>query len=204
MRKYFPLMTVVTSMFLLVACMVPGTFKAKYTLDNNGQYSFVYDGTIINLFPKMAEKEAAEKGKPIEKSVAKDTQALAADLEKDSRTKSFNDVGNDTYKVIMEDAGDIKEKKRAYFLSKDFRYWTLTYDEQNNTVVFTIEPSSQNNIDLLKELNVSPIGEISFDTKLNLVSSTKELSKSFFGSTYSIKVDSTTIKEGLTVVWSLK
>ena len=45
---------------LLAACMVPEKFTAEYEIKPSGDYSFVYDGTMVNALSRMAKREAAE------------------------------------------------------------------------------------------------------------------------------------------------
>ena len=187
---------------LLAACMVPEKFTAEYEIKPSGDYSFVYDGTMVNALSRMAKREAAEKGQPVPD--VREMEEVVGVFKIDPRVTEFKEAGDDVYTVKMEEKGNIKELGSSYFLEQKLDYWTLAYNAQDNTVTLTVSPLKGED---LKEVNIKVEGEFKIHTDCEIVSSSVELDKSLlgflFGNTYSFKINNDSFA-GVTVVMKLE
>ena len=189
-------------MLLLAACMVPEKFTAEYEIKPSGEYSFKYEGTMVNALSRMAKREAAEKGQPVPD--AQQMEEVVGLFKVDPRVTEFKEAGDDVYTVKMEEKGNIKEQGDSYFLEQKLDYWTLAYNAEDNTVTLTVSPLKGED---LKEVNVNVDGEFKIHTDCEIVSSSVELDKNLlgflFGNTYSFKINNDSFK-GVTVVMKLE
>ena len=187
---------------LLAACMVPEKFTAEYEIKPSGDYSFVYDGTMVNALSRMAKREAAEKGQPVPD--VREMEEVVGVFKIDPRVTEFKEAGDDVYTVKMEEKGNIKELGSSYFLEQKLDYWTLAYNAQDNTVTLTVSPLKGED---LKEVNIKVEGEFKIHTDCEIVSSSVELDKSLLGflfdNTYSFKINNDSFA-GVTVVMKLE
>lgn len=187
---------------LLAACMVPEKFTAEYEIKPNGDYSFKYEGTMVNALSRMAKREAAEKGAPVPD--AQQMEEVVGIFKIDPRVTEFKEAGNDVYTVKMEEKGNIKVQGDSYFLEQKLDYWTLAYNAQDNTVTLAVSPLKGED---LKEVDISVDGEFKIHTDCEIVSSSVELDKSLlgflFGNTYSFKINNESFA-GVTVVMKLE
>ena len=154
---------------LLAACMVPEKFTAEYEIKPSGDYSFVYDGTMVNALSRMAKREAAEKGQPVPD--VREMEEVVGVFKIDPRVTEFKEAGDDVYTVKMEEKGNIKELGSSYFLEQKLDYWTLAYNAQDNTVTLTVSPLKGED---LKEVNIKVEGEFKIHTDCEIVSSSVE------------------------------
>ena len=182
---------------LLAACMVPEKFTAKYEIKANGDYTFVYDGTLVDALSRMDKAKSAQ-GKP--GLDPKEIKAMLEEFKADPRVVEFEERGEETYQVRMEEQGNIKEAGKVYFLSKDLRCWTLAYNPDKNTVSLTVSPVKSKD---LGELSIKLDGEFEISTDCKILSSTVELDESLLGSAYSFKISNESAT-GATVVMQLE
>lgn len=183
---------------LLAACMVPEKFTAKYEIEPNGDYTFVYDGTMVDALSRMAKAESAQKGgSGVD---PKEIKAMLDEFKADPRVVEFKERGDETYQVRMEEKGNIKEAGKVYFLSKDLRCWTLAYNPDKNTVSLKVSPIKRKDLD---QLGIKVDGELEISTNCKILSSTVELDESLLGSTYSFKISNESAT-GATVVMQLE
>lgn len=188
-------------LLLLSGCLVPEKFTIVYELNSNGDYSYKYDGTMVNALSRMSSLEAAQKGKTLSASKAgEEAKAMAEQFKADPRVTDFKEIGNDTYKIKMEEKGNIKEKGSSTFLDKDLNYWTLKYNAKDNTVTLAVPPIKNKD---LEEVKIKLDGEFKISTNCEIVSASAKLDKSFFGNTRSFKINNNST-EGVTVLMNLK
>jgi hypothetical protein len=204
MRNYLAQAALVFSVLSLCSCMIPENFTGKYTLNPNGDYTFSYDGTMVDGMALFAKSQAKEKGKEIDSSDKAMIDKNVETFRQDRRVKEFKESASDTYKVRTEEKGNLVEEKAAPFWDKQFQYWTLAYDPQNKTANFIITPSKQDDLKGLDEFNLSMNWKMEFDTSCAVVSSTVKLDKSFFGHTYSFTISRDDMLKGVTVVFQLE
>lgn len=183
---------------LLAACMVPEKFTAEYEIKSNGDYTFVYDGTMVDALSRMGKAESAQKGGS--GFDPKEIKAMLDEFKADPRVVEFKERGDETYQVRMEEKGNIKEAGKVYFLSKDLRCWTLTYSPDKNTVSLIVSPIKRKDLD---GLNIKVDGEFEISTDCKILSSTVELDESLLGSAYSFKISNESAT-GATVVMQLE
>ena len=183
---------------LLAACMVPEKFTAEYEIEPNGDYTFVYDGTLVDALSRMAKAESAQKGET--KLDPKEIQAMLDEFKADPRVVEFEGRGDETYQVRMEEKGNIKEAGKVYFLSKDLRCWTLSYNPDKNTVTLTVSPIKRKDLD---SLSIKVDGKLEISTDCKILSSTVELDESLLGGTYSFKLSNDSAA-GATVIMQLE
>lgn len=183
---------------LLAACMVPEKFTATYEIKPNGDYTFVYDGTMVDAVSRMAKSESAQKGASMPDQ--KDIQAMLDEFKADPRVVEFEAQGDETYQARLEEKGNIKEAGKVYFLSKDLRCWTLAYNPDKNTVSLTVSPVKSKDLD---KLSIKLDGEFEISTDCKILSSTVDLDESLLGSTYSFKINNESAA-GATVIMQLE
>ena len=183
---------------LLAACMVPEKFTAKYEIKSNGDYAFVYDGAMVDALSRMAKAESAQKGAQMPDQ--KEIKAMLDEFKADPRVVEFEERGDETYQARMEEKGNIKEAGKVYFLSKDLRYWTLTYNPDNNTVSLTVSPLKRKDLD---QLGIKVDGEFEISTDCKILSSTVDLDESLLGGAYSFNISNESA-EGATVIMQLE
>lgn len=183
---------------LLAACMVPEKFTAKYEIKPNGDYTFVYDGTLVDALSRMAKAESAQKGSSMPDQ--KEIQAMLDEFKADPRLVEFEERGDETYQARLEEKGNIKEAGEVYFLSKDLRCWTLAYNSEKNTVSLTVSPLKRKDLD---ELSIKVDGEFEISTDCKILSSTVDLDESLLGNAHSFKISNESA-EGATVIMQLE
>lgn len=196
--KKYGILSLAGLALLLAACMVPEKFTAKYEIKPNGDYVFVYDGTLVDALTRMEKAESAQKG---ESGIdPKEIKAMLDKFKADPRLIEFEERGNDTYQTRMEEQGNIKEAGKSYFLSKDLKYWMLSCNSENNTVSLTVSPLKRKDLD---ELGLKLEGEFEISTDCKILSSTVELSESLLGNTYSFKINNDSA-QGATIIMQLE
>lgn len=201
--RTFTLATVMAfSALFLMACMVPEKFTAKYTLTPKGDFTFAYDGTMVNALARTMKLEAKEKGKEPTAGDQAKLREMVGEFERDPRVKEFKETSNDVYKVVMQEQGNIKERRAVAFWNEQIHYWKLSYNEQDKTAVLAVKPvKDMRDFD---RLGITPDWNIQIATDCAVVSSTVELDKSFFGNTYKFSIKRDDLKNGVTVVLQLE
>jgi len=82
----------------LTGCFIPEKFDAKLTVNEDGSYVFIYDGTVVNAF---ALEDIANNGKLSEED-EKEMKEFDDEVEKDDEIKSVKYIGNARYKMKLE------------------------------------------------------------------------------------------------------
>jgi hypothetical protein len=195
---------IIFSVLLLCSCMIPENFTGKYTLNPKGDYTFSYDGTMVDGLALIAKSEAKEKGKDIDSSDKAKIDKNVEAFRQDPRVKEFKESSSDTYKVRTEEKGNLVEKGAIPFWDKQFQFWTLEYNPQNKTANFIINPYKSGDLEVLDEFGLSMKWKMEIDTDCAVVSSTVKLDKSFLGNTYSFIISRDDMVKGVTVVFQLE
>ena len=182
----------------LAACMVPEKFTAEYEIKPNGDYAFVYEGTMVDALSRMARLETEKEGEAM--PAADNLQELVGAFKSDPRVTEFKEISKETYQVRMEGKGNIKEDLTVHFIDDKLDYWRLVYSANAETVTLEISPLKSKDLD---EIQVKINGVFEIKTDCEIVTSTVELDESFFSNTYSFKVDNT-LSEGASIVMKLQ
>ncbi len=183
---------------LLAACMVPEKFTAEYEIKPGGDFTFVYEGTMIDALTRVAKVKSAQTGEPMPD--AAQMKEMLDEFKADPRVVEFKELGNETYQVRLEDKGNLKQAGAVYFLSKELKFWNLTYDPAGNTVTLAVSPLKDGEMD---KLGIKMAGEFKLSTDCKIVSSSVKLDESLLGNTYSFKIDNGSA-DGVTVVMQLE
>lgn len=185
-------------MLILAACMVPEKFTAEYEIMPNGDFTFIYEGTMVDALSRMARLEAEKNGEEI--PATDNLQELVGAFKSDPRVTEFQEVAKETYQVRMEESGNIKEAGTVHFIDDKLDYWRLTYSPEANTATLQISPLKAKDLD---EVQVKINGVFELRTDCEIVSSTVELDEAFFSNAYTFKVDNT-LSAGATIVVKLQ
>lgn len=183
---------------LLAACMVPEKFTAEYEIKPDGDFTFVYDGTMIDALTRMGKAKSAQTGEPMPD--AAQMKEMLDEFKADPRVVEFKDLGNETYQVRMEDKGNLKQAGEVHFLSKELKFWNLTYDPAANTVTLAVSQLKSGELD---GLGIKMVGEFKISTDCKIVASSVKLDESILGNTYSFKINNEAV-DGVTVVMQLE
>jgi hypothetical protein len=91
------LATVTTCVVLLSACLIPESFKAKAEFDKNGNYTFSYEGTVMQALAAAEERRTGSLR-------AKDEEMLKADADKmksNQTVQSADYLGHGRYQLKL-------------------------------------------------------------------------------------------------------
>lgn len=205
MRKAVISVLLLAGVFVFAACMIPEKFKAKYEIQPDGNYTFTYDGTMIDAFTRMAKLEAKEKGQDIPADqIRKESQGLLDEIKADPRVKSIEDKGDERYAMRMEETGNFKTSRIVAFLNRDMSFWHFSYNPEDKTLTLKIARFKSEDINTLEKLNVTIDGKIIISTKCKVLEGEDLLKKSFFGSEYTLSLNKAGYNKETVVVFQLE
>lgn len=153
LRKAGVLLSCLSTLLILFGCWVPENFQAKVTLNKDGSYTFVYDGTLTFAAMLFGGKNG--------KLSASDEAALKKETEKIAKEPGFKKVeylGNARYKVLVEKSG--KPGEPYYFLSKDSCAFSILPQKDGTVAVSGVRPDAKS-IQELSSVGVKIDGTLS-------------------------------------------
>lgn len=111
------LIGLVCSCICLNSCLYPGKFHITINITEDGKYSFVYDGVLID----DSIREAHLKGESNTKTKA--VNDIEAYLHKIPYFKEIKYLGEGEFKVLYKQEGDAKSG--MFFIDKDYRWISI-------------------------------------------------------------------------------
>jgi Type II secretion system (T2SS), protein G len=136
MRHNAPKVLLALVLSVLSACWIPEQFVTKVTINNDGSYTFSYDGILTFGLALAAAKEG--------KLTAKDEQSFKAEAAKLSKEPGFKKVsylGKGRYKVFVEYSG--LSGQPYYFLSKDFKLFDVVPQPDGTVAISAVRPDKK-------------------------------------------------------------
>jgi hypothetical protein len=137
----------------LTACWIPENFDTKITINKDGSYLFVYDGTLTFGLALAAAQQGALS--------ARDEAEFRAEGDKLRRVPGFKRVdyqGKGRYKVLFERAGN--RGAPFYFLSQEMKLFAILPQADRTVTVTAIRPS-QKDIQQLNSIGAKIAGTLS-------------------------------------------
>jgi hypothetical protein len=120
----------------LAACWIPENFDTKITINKDGSYLFVYDGTLTFGLALAAAQQGALS--------ASDEAGFRKKGEKLRRERGFKRVdyqGKGRYRVLFEKAGSRGEA--FYFLSQEMKLFAILPQADRTVTVTAVRPSQE-------------------------------------------------------------
>jgi len=157
--------------FLLTGCFVPENFKANVAVNNDGSYTFTYDG-ILAFAPAL---EAAKKGSLSQKDEAGLKQE-AEKIRKQPDIKKVEYLGKGRYKVFAEKSGKYGEK---YSFIKIF---SVT-PQEDGTIKITVAKLNKRDLNMLKVIgaNVNGTLTVSVEKGVKVIKDNAQSKPKMFG-----------------------
>ncbi len=140
-------------MVVLAACWIPESLDTKITINKDGSYLFVYDGTLTFGLALAAAQQGALS--------ASDEAEFRAEGDKLRRAPGFKRVdyeGKGRYKVHFEKAGNRGEP--FYFLSQEMKLFAIL-PQADHTVIVTAARPGQEDIQQLNSIGAKIAGTLS-------------------------------------------
>jgi len=138
---------------LLSGCWIPENFEANITVNNNGSYTFTYDGILTFALALAAAKEGSLSNK--------DEAALEKEVEKIRKEPGFKKVeymGKGRYKVFVEKSG--KAGEPYYFLSSHISEIFAIKPQQDGTIKITAARFSNKDLNKLRSIGANVNGTL--------------------------------------------
>lgn len=135
LRYGMALLLVMGILLSVYGCYVPDRFKAKLTVNMDGSYTFMYEGTLIDTDVHLVLNSNVEQ---------KVKQSVLADAEKRFKSLGFKNVkylGDARYESSFEKIG--KPGEAYYFVSNDARWkmFTVQPPKDGTMIITAIQPS---------------------------------------------------------------
>jgi hypothetical protein len=142
----------VLSLFMS-ACWIPENFNAKVALNNDGSYTFTYDGTLTFGLALAASAQG--------QLTAKDEiefKKEEATLRKELGFKNVTYNGRGRYKVVVEKCG--KPGEQYYFPSREMQFFADRPQQNHTVLVSGVRPKAED-IQQLKQIGAKIAGTLS-------------------------------------------
>lgn len=169
----------------VAGCMMPKEFAAKLSVEKDGSYEFVYDGSLVFL-PMLADMEDGKLDETGEKKLAED---VVAELKKDKNISEASYLGKSLFKLSYKATGNVNTQPLVG--GGDMPLFSFAASPDGSKAVFQFLPGAEPEM-LMEEFpasGLSPKGTIELSTELEVESSVGEPAKALLGNTYTWKVD---------------
>jgi hypothetical protein len=139
MIKNFRLLSLLSMgiiLLLLSGCWIPENFDANVKVNDDGSYTFTYDGTLAFALALAA----AQEGSLSQKDEA-DFAEEAEELRKEPGFKDVEYLGKGRYKVFVEKTGELGEE--YYFLSRESKIFAIQPQDDGSVSISAVSPSEK-------------------------------------------------------------
>jgi len=158
----------------LTACLFPQAFKASVNINNNGSFTFAYDG-ILTFVISRAEKVQSGKLSP---RTEKGLKELGQKLAEDPAFKKVEYQGDSNFLVSYSKKGALD--KPFYFVGKDIRLFSILPKPGGLVEIKGIKLSKKD-ISKLEALNLKLDGELTIKTDGEVIEQNATSTPSLFG-----------------------
>ncbi|MBC8525418.1 MAG: hypothetical protein ISS28_06405 [Candidatus Cloacimonetes bacterium] len=129
-KKYinlcFKYLLVFAMTLILVSCFIPEEFTIKIEVNNDGSYSFIYDGILTYLFARAAAIEA-----PLSEEDEAEMKEIENEFKEEPEFKKVNYIGKGQFEVLYEKTGEAGES--FYFFDEQYSFFSIVYSK-NDTI----------------------------------------------------------------------
>lgn len=150
------LLVIATSITLLLAgCFIPEKFEVNVKVNEDGSYTFAYDGILTYASALAASKKGA---------LTKKDEAHLAELENELRQeegfKEVSYLGDGRYKVLVEKSG--VDREHYDFLSREMNFFSIIPQQDGSIKITTkLLQFNKKEIDQLKSIGANINGTLS-------------------------------------------
>jgi hypothetical protein len=145
----------------LVSCFVPEKFTARLEINNDGSYSFTYDGILTYVLAKAALMQG-----PLSEEDKEEIKEIGNKFKEEPGFKKATYIGKGQYEVLYEKTG--KDSESFYFLDKDYCFFSIEFSKGDSIEVsgFQLDKESLAN---MEQLNLKVDGDFEILTNANVV-----------------------------------
>ena len=148
-KKYinlcFKYLLVFALILILVSCFIPEKFTAKIEINNDGSYSFIYDGILTYLFARAAAIEA-----PLSEEDEAEMKEYENEFKEEPEFKKVNYIGKGQFEVLYEKTG--KPGESFYFFDEQYSFFSIVYSKNDTIEIsgFQLDKESLAQIEQMK------------------------------------------------------
>ena len=146
---------------ILSSCFVPEKFTAKVEINNDGSYSFTYDGILTHALAKAALMQG-----PLSKKDKEEMKEIENKFNIELEFKKANYIGNGQFEVLYEKTG--KDSESFYFFDKDYCFFSIEFCKGDTIEVsgFQLDKKS---LAQMEQMKLKIDGEFEILTNANVV-----------------------------------
>lgn len=146
---------------ILSSCFVPEKFTAKVEINNDGSYSFTYDGILTHALAKAALMQG-----PLSKKDKSEMKEIENEFNIELEFKKANYIGKGQFEVLYEKTG--KAGESFYFFDEQFCFFSIVYTKSDTIEVsgFQLDKESLAN---MEQFNLKIDDEFEILTNANVV-----------------------------------
>jgi hypothetical protein len=162
-------------LLFITGCWIPEDFTANVKVNNDGSYTFTYDGTLTYAPALAAAKDGSLR--------QKDEVEFRKEGEKIRREPGFKDVkylGKGRYKVLVEKTG--KRGETYFFMSREMKIFAIQPQKDGSVRISAIRPSLKD-INELKSIGAKMAGTLTVSVAqgVKVVKHNAQSEPSFYG-----------------------
>lgn len=177
------MVVVATCATLLTGCLIPESFKAKADFASSGDYTFNYDGTVINFIAAVDEKKTGSLRANDEEVL----KAEAAKMKKAPIVQSAEYLGHGRYQL------KVLANKKAGENLKMLEFFSITHAKDGVITISSPKLAAQDIQELSKlGIKIDGLLEVALPKNATVISHNATSEPKFFGlfGTYSWKTGS--------------
>ncbi|MCK4357735.1 MAG: hypothetical protein KAW92_03160 [Candidatus Cloacimonetes bacterium] len=157
----FRYLLVFTMVLILVSCFIPEEFTVKIEVNNDGSYSFIYDGILTYLFARAAAIEA-----PLSEEDEAEMKEYENEFKEEPEFKKVNYIGKGQFEVLYEKTG--KPGESFYFFDEQCCFFSIVYSK-NDTIEISGFQLDKEFLAQMEQFNLKIEGEFEIITNSNVV-----------------------------------
>lgn len=146
---------------ILVSCFIPEEFTIKIEVNNDGSYSFIYDGILTYLFARAAAIEA-----PLSEEDEAEMKEIENEFKEEPEFKKVSYIGNGQFEVLYEKTG--KAGESFYFFDEQFCFFSIVYTK-SDTIEISGFQLDKESLKQMEQMKLEIDGEFEILTNANVV-----------------------------------